>query len=329
MPSIQINKLDGKRNDVYKEPETKAKTEEMSEKMSEICDYFFEASNSFKEEKAFDSLLFYIGKYQRILYSEISSQIYACYEKNEAKEADIRLGTLLSNIQKIVQYNSSEKYQHKKEKIKKQSEIEMYEDCEKALIKIYDHVNLAVAQYGGLKQTDKEYKEKFEASIVPFKEELEKEMNAQLLTMVSIFTALAFLVFGGISSLGSIFSNSEIPVLKVIIIGSVWGLGILNMIFIFLFCVGKMAGLNFKSTQDGNANIIQKYPIVWWSDLIIVTIFALGLWSYYIRKENIDSWFKILSNKYPEVVMMGGFIIIIVLFICGWRALFKTTKKKV
>ena len=59
--------------------------------------------------------------------------------------------------------------------------------------------------------------ESFDSSIEPFKAELEKEMSAQLLTMVSIFTALAFLVFGGINSLGNIFTNHQIPILKLII----------------------------------------------------------------------------------------------------------------
>lgn len=72
-----------------------------------------------------------------------------------------------------------------------------------------------------------------------------------------------------VSSLDNIFSNSGLPVLKLMMVGSVWGLCILNLIFVFLFCVGKMTKLNFKSTDDETADIFQKYPIVWWSDFII------------------------------------------------------------
>lgn len=153
-------------------------------------------------------------------------------------------------------------------------------------------------------------------------------MNAQLLTMVSIFTALAFLVFGSISSLGSIFSNLEIPLLKVIIVGCVWGLCILNLIFVFLFCVGKMTGLNFKSNLEPDANIIQKYPIVWWSDLIILTILAGSLWTYYIRKENIDSGFNIWCSKSPELAMWGGYVLILGIFIIILVIFMKQTWKK-
>lgn len=153
-------------------------------------------------------------------------------------------------------------------------------------------------------------------------------MNAQLLTMVSIFTALAFLVFGSINSLGSIFSNHEIPLLKVIIVGCVWGICILNLIFVFLFCVGKMTGLNFKSNEEPDANIIQKYPIVWWTDLIILSILAGSLWTYYIQKENIDSSFKAWCSSSPELAMWGGFGIITAIFLMLLRFLVKQTWKK-
>lgn len=41
-------------------------------------------------------------------------------------------------------------------------------------------MNLAQTQYSGLKQTDEKYKRKFDKSITPFKEELVRDINAQL-----------------------------------------------------------------------------------------------------------------------------------------------------
>mgnify|MGYP007007140284 CR=1 FL=1 len=38
---------------------------------------------------------------------------------------------------------------------------------------------------------------------------LTKEMNMQLISLIAIFTALSFIVFGGISSLDNIFFGSE------------------------------------------------------------------------------------------------------------------------
>lgn len=303
-------------------------TEEMSEKITEICNQLFTDSSQFDEINAFNMILRYIKGYHRLLYSQISNIVYAFYNEHTTEEATNALGTMISNIEKIVAYTGTKDYRERKQKVGQLEEKKFYEDTEKALIKIWDHVNLAQTQYSGLKQTDEEYKRKFNNSIQPFKENLVKDMNAQLLTMVSIFTALAFLVFGGISSLGSIFSNHEIPLLKVIIVGSVWGLCILNLIFVFLFCVGKMTGLNFKSNSEPDANIVQKYPIVWWSDLIILTILAGSLWAYYIHKENIDSGFNSWCSDFPELAMWGGFGIIIAVFIIILIILMKQTWKK-
>lgn len=303
-------------------------TEEMSEKITEICNLLFIDSDKFDEKNAFNAIFHYIKGYRRLLYSQISNIVYAFYNEHTTEEATNVLGTMISNIEKVVAYTGTQDYRDKRAKATKPEDKKVYEDTEKVLIKIWDHVNLAQTQYSGLKQTDEEYKRKFNNSITPFKEELIKDMNAQLLTMVSIFTALAFLVFGGISSLGSIFSNLEIPLLKVIIVGCVWGLCILNLVFVFLFCVGKMTGLNFKSNLEPDANIIQKYPIVWWSDLIILTILAGSLWTYYIRKENIDSGFSTWCSKSPELAMWSGYVLILVVFIIILVIFMKQTWKK-
>ncbi len=303
-------------------------TDEMSEKIEEICKLLFVDSNEFDEEKTFNEIFRYIKSYKRLLYSQISNIVYACFNEHTTEEASNILGTMISNIEKIVAYTSSQQYKDRREKSKRPDDKKIYEDTEKVLIKIWDHVNLAQTQYSGLKQTDEEYKRKFDKSITPFKEELVKDMNAQLLTMVSIFTALAFLVFGGITSLGSIFSNHEIPLLKVIIIGCVWGFCLLNLIFVFLFCIGKMTGLNFKSNRDPDANLVQKYPIVWWSDLIILTILFGTLWTYYIRRENMDSWFITWCQSSPQMAMWLGYGVIVLVFIVLVGVLFKLTWKK-
>ena len=328
MPSININKTDYG----FKQPNNKQIiTEEMSERILEICEVLLTDSSKFgkKEvEETFDKIFQYIREYHRILYSQISNMVYAFNNEHTTEEGFNGLGTMVSNIEKIVAYTETVSYKDKKLEAEQSGEKKTYEDVDKALIKIWDHVNLAYAQYSGLKQTDEEYKRKFDLNITSFKEEVIKDMNAQLLTMIGIFTALAFVVFGGISSLGSIFSNLDIPLLKVIIIGCIWGLCLLNLIFIFLFCVGKMTGLNFKSDLDPDANIIQKYPIVWWSDLIILTILAGSLWTYYIRSENIDSGFKAWCSESPEFAVWSGYILIIAVFIIALMILVSQTWKK-
>ena len=99
------------------------------------------------------------------------------------------------------------------------------------------------------------------------------------------------------------------------------------MLFLF-FCFVLETGLNFKSNLDPNANIVQKYPIVWWTNLILLTILVGSFWAYYIRKENIDFGFNAWCSKFPELAMWGGFGVIIVVFIILLIILMKQTWKK-
>ena len=204
------------------------------------------------------------------------------------------------------------------------------EDTQKAVLKIWDHVNLAQQQYNALKQSDDEYKEKFEKLISSYKEDMTKDVNNQLLTMVSIFTALAFLVFGGISSLDNIFSVHGVPLLKLMCVGAVWGLCILNLIFVFLFCVGKMTKLNFRSSDDPEATIFQKYPVIWWTDLMLMSILLLCLWGYYIQQYEIADWLICicLANQKSATLAGFGVIALIILGACFWLAKRTSVRKK-
>lgn len=325
MSSVNI-KITKTTKEIKSKVDDRVVTGEMSKKITEICTLLLVDSSEFDEEMAFDKILCYIREYKRLLYSQISNMVYACFKEHTTAEAANVLGTMISNIEKIVAYTGTQRYQEKKVEDEQQlRDRGIYEDTEKALIKIWDHVNLAQTQYSGLKQTDEEYKKKFDKSITPFKEELVKDMNAQLLTMVGIFTALAFLVFGGISSLENVFSNYELPLMKVIIIGCVWGLCLLNTVFVFLFCVGKMTGLNFKSSQELNSNIIQKYPIVWWSNLLIATALLGTLWTYFIHTEDMDFWFIAWCRSSPQLAIGIGYGVIFIIFVIMMSILLKLT----
>ena len=289
--------------------------QEMTEKVNEVCQLLLTDSDKFEEKDACDKIIDYIHNHDRILYAPISNTIYACYNEHEAKEAEKMIGTMIANMQAVVDYTRSDEYVERKKTAGKKQKA--FDDTRKAVLKIWDHINLAQMQYSSLKQTDEEYKKKFNASIEPIKDNITKDLNAQLLTMVGIFTALAFLIFGGISSLDNIFANQEIPILKLMIVGSVWGLCILNLIFVFLFCVGKMTKLKFTSTDNPDATIFQKYPIVWWSNLVIVSIMILSMWGYYITKRNIHTWFDQICFKDPmwATIIGTGVILVVIIFI--------------
>lgn len=168
-----------------------------------------------------------------------------------------------------------------------------------------------------LKQSDAEYDEKFKKRIASYKEEMSKEMNTQMITMVGIFTALAFLIFGSISSLDGIFENINLPLFKVLSIGLIWGLCVSNMIFVFLYCVGKMTRLNFKANQSPMASIFQRYPIVWWTNLLLVSLLLLSTWGWFLQCSDIGQKIIDTANCSPWCVFGVGTIGIIILIVIG------------
>lgn len=316
MPNIVVNRVT--KNEKEKEFVHDEQMQKMQIEIEKVFQSMMVKQDQFEKEKTFDDLYSYILAYDRILYSPISNLIYSSYENGQ--DGDV-IGTLQSNLDALLSYVSNPQViENKKSDLKDAKSKKRVDDTKKAIIKIWDHVNLANQQYKVLKQTDDEYNKKFQVRIADYKETMTKEMNAQLLTLVSIFTALAFLVFGGISSLDNIFSLSEIPLLKIIASGLVWGLCIFNLIFVFLFCVGKMTHLNFKSTDSPDATIFQKYPIVWWCDLLLVSLLLICLWLYFMQREEISIWFINICVKNTELSSVIGTLMLLgVIIFMGWR----------
>ena len=304
MPKVDLFKGASTVNKPYEDPRAAA--------INDFMNLLLQDNNEFKAESAFHQLVCYIQKHDRILYSHISNVIYKCYDEHTAEDAERIIASLSSNMDKLLAYSPTPQYSKKyASKSKNPQSKTAIKDARKAIVKIWDHINLAQQQYSVLKQSDEEYQQKFKSLIEPYKTQMTQDMNSQLLTMVSIFTALAFLVFGGISSLDNIFSTQGIPLLKLMCVGSVWGLCILNLIFVFLFCISKMTNLSFKSTNDPNANIFQKYPVIWWTDLMLLSILALCSWAYYVRKNNFDGWLNELFENYRPLVVIAGTLIIV------------------
>ncbi|MDC4242633.1 MULTISPECIES: hypothetical protein [Clostridia] len=316
-----------------------------------MCIILSEDSNEFDENsvKEFTKILgAYIKKYNRILYAVISDYIFSLDIK--------RVDTMITNLDSVLEFVLSNKYENyfktsfkvreykdyeflisfmNEQEIKEKIVSEEVSKVRKSVFKIYDHVNLARYQLIKLKQDDDEFKIKFTANIKEVKLDINKElndfmsnMNIQLISMIGIFTALAFLVFGGINSLDNIFQGAkEIPILQIMIIGSIWGLCIGNLIFVFMFFISKMTGKNIKSCQNEESNLIQKYPLVFWSNLVITTILLLSLWLYYINSTNIGEWFVDISNQYPFIFFTVGFIFIIIFFVISAFIIIKKNKK--
>ena len=146
-------------------------------------------------------------------------------------------------------------------------------------------------------------------------------------SLVSIFTALSFLLFGGIRSLDNIFAGAkDIPVTKLMIVGTIWCFCIMNLIFVFMFFVSKMTGLNIRSSQDVNANLVQRYPLIWWCDLTLIAVLLMSCWAYYIKSEGFSVQIYERLGRCPTVYFVIGTITIVGMIILGAVTIFSLSK---
>lgn len=279
-----------KRNGMYKE-------------IKQLIHYLTTSHDVFEVEKAYKMLQQYISKYDRIMYSTVSIEVYGITSKDDENQNSDTFGTMLTNAEILLDYaeNRKDKFVRKKD-----------EDVDKtvrAAWKIYDHINLANKQYAQLRQSDSEYRERFKEQIEPIKKDITKEMNGQLLSMVGIFTALAFILFGGISSLSDVFSGlKDSHILRMLIAGCVWGIALTNVVFVFLYFVGKMTGLQIESSQAENAGFRKKYPVVCWANFVLVSLLLIFLWVYYCVNRNGSSLLDEVIRSDPVGASIWGIV---------------------
>lgn len=304
----------------------KSKWDSMSEDMRKLVELFFLEKEQFQSKNPLNEIKNYIKKYDRLLYTVISDKIYENFSEIEKEEQMMRNKEeqILRNIDLLL-----EEVENEIENVQLSSRGRSKEKYDKnklrtILLKVKDHTNLAIRQYRSLKQTDEEYVEKFNRQIGSFKENVMKEITSQLITLVGIFTAIAFILFGGISSFNNIFSViKETPTLKLIIVSCLWIVGMSDIVFIFLLGISKMTNLDIGDKIS--SNILEKYIWIFWFNAIFFTIVICSLWIGFGINIDLFSYHNMqeLTKKFIFVV---GTIVILVSVYCTFSFLMKKTK---
>lgn len=287
----KLLKMDNK-NDVlqnYKGSEL----EKRKRRIKGICVSLNRGPEEYKTQKTIESIEKYVGKESHILYSEISIYVFGLEEEQR--------GNFLANVDKLLDESIIND--------------ELGKEVREAVLKIYDHVQLAVCQLESLKRNDADLKSIIGDNLEPVKDEFKKELDrgykeiySQLIGLIGIFTALAFLIFGSISALDNIFSTaSKMSIFKVVIIAAIWGICITNLIYIFIHYVSELTGLSRK--------VKGRYIIVAWSNLLLMFVLLICSWSYYVRKMKLVSWLAKYETDNARWIVTIGFLGIILVFI--------------
>lgn len=294
--------------------------QDMGKEMDMICEMLSEETKNFNAKKFFDKIHEYIVKNDRLIYTNITNYIFVL--------SDEEFGVLQTNIDSVGNYMYGDQYNQDYSKLlEDRNEKRSLERTQRTVLKMWDHVNLARRQYVMFHHKDEDYGKIVDEKMEIAGAKISKEMNVQLISLVAIFTALSFLVFGGISSLDNIFAGAkDIPILKLVVVGSIWGFCIMNMLFVFIFFIAKIAKLNLSSIDDVNASILKKYPLVCWCNFVVVSIFILSSWAVYISGEELSVRLYDLIYKNQTGFFVAGTLVIIVVIVFAAKKLYNNIK---
>ena len=247
---------------------------EMENAVWDLCDRLDHPADAVEMDcqEWIDALEKYIVAHSnRLYYSTISNYVFQMDEQQFTE--------FLSNLGKIVDY--AEPYHGDKDGKKR--------NLYRTIIKFYDHANLAHQQQVTFSSKQdslrEDVKREVTATLEPKISDITKDMTSQLVGLIGIFTALSFIVFGGISSLDSIFGavqgalETQDSVLPLLLIAIAWALCMMNLLFGFMYFVIRITHLPKPVDKDAT-NVVQRYPTVFLCNYILLALLVLlgGMW---------------------------------------------------
>lgn len=280
---------------------------DMQEQIKALCTNLYSNSRNFNCANWVKQLTQYINKYDRILYSNISSLLFALSDEN--------FDILLTNLDAVMNFTIS----HYREG----------ESTRKVVLKFYDHANLARQQYIAFNQKNDEIESLIEKKINPALSKTTKELTSQLVGLVAIFTALSFIVFGGITSLNGIFTNlsDTVDIASTLLIVLLWTFGMLNFLFTFMYFVIKITnGLSLKS-NEASSNFVKRHPLICICDGILMSMILICSFIILIRKYGFGEIAYAFFNK-NVLALCLGILILIIMILCLWMFLVRQYKKQ-
>lgn len=247
----------------------------------------------------------------RLLYSTISNKVY--------EMQDQELDDLQSICEQLVLYAEN----------KGDSSIE------KIVLKLTDHVNLALAQERFIldknQNTLDESKDRIQEFIDKEGELTNKidNMTTQTISILGIFTAISFVVFGGISSASSILENaSKLSMMRLILLASIWSLAICNLVFFLLYFMAKLSKISIKTNPRPGANICRRHPYIVIINFVLSSILVLSLWGCLVEITTGVEWLKAIVNNNKDFLLIGTVVLISAIIILFIIILFKVNDSK-
>lgn len=270
------------------------------------------ATGEFDCKKWISELNNYVSNSQnRLLYNDISNYIFS---KNGRE-----YGSMMTNLETVIDYamghlRPDEGHPDKEKEI-------LY----KTILKFYDHLNLAQKQVEMFDSDRKSLQQDIELEVKTEISNATKDITSQLVGLVALFTAMSFLVFGGIASLDSIFKsverfvNLESSVLPVLLVAIAWAFCMMNLLFGFMYFVLRLVKPE-QFTIRSEKNMVQRYPVVFLANYILLCLFVLFAAVWFVSCYDVAlPILNFVINNPLLICIVGAAVFIGFFFLLGWH----------
>lgn len=292
-------------------------------------------------ESALKKTVEYYSKNSRHQYHVISH-----FVNEKMKKSQDSISYVLNNIDSVLAYL----YYNRIECNKVVSEISdrlSVEDIILDLEKLYDHISLEEERIKNnaaiIRKSNQEIERNvvntFNSIIDSFRnrvDEISNSLNANIITVVGLFSAIIFVFFGGITAMSSFvnqifqiksFQNLRYPMIMLLTIGFI----LFNTIFFFLYAISKIVDKNigtkiirrrqrhYNYRKNGN-NCFQVYE----DDIRLVKCFTtLEKAEKYIKKRSYISKVRAVCTnfikkallRFPYVVLINSVLLFGIVFL--------------
>ena len=225
-----------------------------------ICKALIIKTNKYDPRRTVESINKYISstnKLDRILYSEISSFIFS-------KEPSTR-GVFVTNLEKLLLFS-----------LNQDNDVAL--DTQRIIVKIYDHVQLALYQIENTNNI-------FADSIEEAKENLHKQIKGvekEYITILGIFASIVLAFVGGITFSTSVLQNiSAVSIFRLLLTVDFLTFVLINTIYVLVKCI---FAINDKNTDMFNIKMVN-------ITCLVIACVIIGAWLL-----NMDKLQSFISN---------------------------------
>lgn len=186
--------------------------------------------------------------------------------------------------------------------------------------KFLDHVQLAHRQEQLFTEKGSAFNSMIDQKVRDSSVKMTKELTSQLISLVAIFTALSFIIFGGINSLSSIFSTLDMTqhsILSTLIVSIAWAFCLLNLLFLFMYFILRIVYPKNARSEDSyiskERNLIQRFPLFFLLNYFLFSCFLICSTIFFLTSNNIG--FKVFSYITSHTTISFFIILALVILI--------------